>query len=146
VPVTSVTLPALPTIVPAARRIIRAIMDGTPRAHDAEVIASEMITGVILSPLGREFTLTLQTGPGQARVEVSETAMSGQRLPGHDCPDAEHGCWPLIMDGLADKWGTYSAMTPDGRGDTRGTWAEVAWHRAQGDPDRQGREAQAAEM
>jgi hypothetical protein len=75
VPVTSVTLPVLPAIVPAARRIVRAILDGAPRAYDAEVIASEMISGVILSPLGGKFTLTLQ--------------------------------WPLIMDVLADRWGTF---------------------------------------
>jgi hypothetical protein len=127
VSVTSVTLPVLPAIVPAARRMVRAIMDGAPRAHDVEVVASEMITCVLVRPLGDEFTLILRTETGRARVEVCEAATGGHRVPSHGCPDAEYVQWPQIMDALTDKWGTYGAMTPDGRAETRGTWAEIAW-------------------
>jgi hypothetical protein len=84
VPTTSVTLPALPAIVPAAGRIVRAIMDGTPRPHDAEVVASEMITCALMRPLGSEFTLTIQADPGCTRIKVSERLSAGAVRPATD--------------------------------------------------------------
>jgi hypothetical protein len=131
VPVTSVTLPALAAIVPAARRMVRAIMDGTPHAYDVEVIASEMITRTVLYPLSGELTLEIRTDPGYARIEVSDAAGSAERPTGHACPDAEHGQRWLIIDALAGRWVSYGTITPDGSSDKRGLWAEIAWQPSQ---------------
>ena len=74
---TAVTFPGLPAIVPSARRFVRGILEGSPRADDMELIAAELISNAILhSPSGEdggEFTVTVCTGDGWARVEVSDT-------------------------------------------------------------------------
>ena len=44
---TSVTFPGLPAIVPSARRFVRGILVGSPRAEDMELIVSELASNAI---------------------------------------------------------------------------------------------------
>jgi anti-sigma regulatory factor (Ser/Thr protein kinase) len=122
---TAVTFPGLPAIVPSARRFVRGILDDSPRADDMELIASELITNSILhTPSGGdggEFTVTVRTGPGWARIEVSDTG-TGHWYP-HDGArsDDEYGRGLAIIATLADKFG--HDATPGGQT----LWAEVHW-------------------
>ena len=121
---TSITYPGLPAIVPSARRFVRGVLAGSPRADDMELIASELITNSILhTPAGEggEFTVCIRTGTGWARIEVSDTG-TGQWHPRHDSrPDDEYGRGLAIIAALADKFGHDAAHS----GQT--LWAEINW-------------------
>ncbi|HEY3733351.1 MAG TPA: ATP-binding protein [Streptosporangiaceae bacterium] len=121
-----VTFPGLAAIVPSARRFVRGVLDGRPRAHDLELIASEMISNAIRhTPAGAPggtFTLTVQAGRRQARIEVSGPA-SGEWQHDRDagCPDDEDGRGLAIIAALADTFGHHA----DSAGQT--VWAQVTW-------------------
>ena len=128
-----VTFPGLPAIVPSARRFVRGLLEGSPRAGDMELIASELITNAILhSPAGAggEFTIRVRAGAGCARVEVNDPG-TGQWHPRPDSrPDDEYGRGLAIVAALADKFG--HDATPAGQT----LWAEVHWpDGASGQPD-----------
>jgi Histidine kinase-like ATPase domain len=80
----SVTFPGLPAIVPAARRYVRGVLEGTPRGDDVELIASEFIANAIRhTPSGDKggtFTVRISGGNGWTRIEVSD-AGTGQWHP-----------------------------------------------------------------
>jgi len=121
---TAVTFPGITAIVPAARRYVRGILEGTPRCDDLELIAAELISNAIRhTPAGQdggEFTVTVRRTPGWARVEVSDpgTGQWHSRSPGDE---AEYGRGLAIVAALADKFG-HDAGT---EGQT--AWAEVTW-------------------
>jgi anti-sigma regulatory factor (Ser/Thr protein kinase) len=122
---TSVTFPGLASIVPSARRFVRGILEGSPRADDLELIAAELISNAILhSPSGDdggEFTVTVRTGDGWVRVEVSDTGTGEWHPPDGADLDAEYGRGLAIIAALADKFGHDVSI----RGQT--VWAEIAW-------------------
>jgi anti-sigma regulatory factor (Ser/Thr protein kinase) len=123
---TAVTFPGLPAIVPSARRFVRGILEDTPRADDLELIAAELISNAILhTPSGEEggeFTVTVHTEPGWARVEVSDTGTGEwDAQPGEARSDDEYGRGMAIIAALADKFGHDVSAT----GQT--VWAEVGW-------------------
>ncbi len=122
---TSVTFPGLPAIVPSARRFVRGILAGSPRAEDMELIATELASNAIRhSPAGQdggEFTVTVRTGQGWARIEVSDTGTGEWNAPQSADLDAEYGRGLAIVAALADKLGhdiTASGQT---------VWAEAGW-------------------
>jgi anti-sigma regulatory factor (Ser/Thr protein kinase) len=54
---TSVTFPGLPAIVPSARRFVRGILAGTPRAEDMELFTAELAANAIRhTPSGQDKT------------------------------------------------------------------------------------------
>ena len=122
---TSVTFPGLPAIVPSARRFVRGILAGSPHTDDMELIAAELVSNAIRhTPSGQdggEFTLTVKTTPGWARVEVSDTGTGECRTPGGGSDDDEYGRGLAIVAALADKLGH------DVRASGQTVWAEVAW-------------------
>ena len=65
---TSVTFPGLPAIVPSARRFVRGILVGSPRADDMELITAELASNAIRhTPSGQdggEFTVNGAHGAG----------------------------------------------------------------------------------
>jgi anti-sigma regulatory factor (Ser/Thr protein kinase) len=121
---TSVTFPGLPAIVPSARRFVRGLLAGSPRADDMELIASELITNSILhTPAGEggEFTVSVRAETGWARIEVSDIG-TGQWHPRPDSrPEDEYGRGLAIVSALADKLGH------DASADGQTLWAEVFW-------------------
>jgi anti-sigma regulatory factor (Ser/Thr protein kinase) len=123
---TSVTFPGLTAIVPSARRFVHGILADSPRADDIEIIASELVTNAIRhTPAGEpdgEFTVTVRTGPGWARLEVHDTGSGEWNAdPDSGDPDAEYGRGLAIIAALADKFG----HTVDADGQI--VWAEVCW-------------------
>ncbi len=122
---TSVTFPGLPAIVPSARRFVRGILVGSPRADDMELIAAELTSNAIRhTPSGEdggEFTLTVRSEPGWARVEVTDSGTGGWTGPRDASGDDEYGRGLAIVAALADKLGH------DVRVGGQTVWAEVAW-------------------
>jgi anti-sigma regulatory factor (Ser/Thr protein kinase) len=124
---TSITFPGIPAIVPAARRFVRGILEGSPCHADCELIAGELISNAIRhTPAGDDggaFTVTIRTAPGWARIEVSDPG-TGQWHPlstDVDDDEAEYGRGLAIVGALAGKFG-HDAGTG---GQT--VWAEVTW-------------------
>lgn len=121
-----VTFPGLAAVVPSARRFVRGILADCPRAYDLELIACEMISNAIRhTPAGEPrgvFTLTIRTGPGRARIEVSGPS-SGEwhQDEGSGCPDDEDGRGLAIIAALADAFG----HDVDAIGQT--VWAQADW-------------------
>ncbi len=98
---TSVTFPGLPAIVPSARRFVRGILADSPRSGDIELVASELASNAIRhTPSGEpggEFTITIRTGPGWARIEVSDVGTDEWhpqpgKSPGQIRASPESGC------------------------------------------------------
>jgi anti-sigma regulatory factor (Ser/Thr protein kinase) len=122
---TSVTFPGLPVIVPSARRFVRGILAGSPRTDDMELITAELVSNAIRhTPSGRdggEFTLTVRTGSGWARLEVSDAGTGEWSGPRDASDDDEYGRGLAIVGALADKLGH------DVRADGQTVWAEVVW-------------------
>ena len=124
-PAFSVTLPGVAAVVPSARRLVRGILAGSPRADDLELITAELVSNAILhSPAGEEggeFTLTVRTVGDWARVEVRDTGTGKWNTPPDDDLDAEYGRGLAIIDALADKFGH------DGDANGQTVWAEICW-------------------
>ncbi len=123
---TSVTFPGLPAIVPSARRFVRGVLAGTPRADDMELIAAELASNAIRhTPSGYpggEFTITIRTGTGWARIDVSDIGTGEWHpQPGDSDPGAEYGRGLAIIVAVADKFGH------DVHAGGQTLWAEVAW-------------------
>lgn len=121
---TAVTFPGLPAIVPSARRFVRGLLEGSPRAVDMELIASELITNAIMhTPAGNggEFTVCVRTGEGWARVEVSDPCTGQWHARPAGRPDDEYGRGLAIVAALSDKFG--HDATPGGQT----LWAEAHW-------------------
>jgi anti-sigma regulatory factor (Ser/Thr protein kinase) len=111
--------------VPAARRLLRDILAGSPRAGDLELIAAELITNAIRhTPSGHDggtFTITIRSGPGRARIEVEDLG-SGQWHALSCDAFAEYGRGLTLVRALADDAGHDAAS-----GRRHRTWAEVTW-------------------
>lgn len=122
---TSVTFPGLPAIVPSVRRFVRGILASSPRADDMELITAELASNAIRhtpsGTSGGEFTLTMRTEPGWARVEVFDAGTGEWNGPREASDDDEYGRGLAIVVALADKLG--HDVRPDGQT----VWAEVLW-------------------
>ena len=121
----AVTFPGLPAILPSVRKLVRGILADSPCADDMELIAAELASNAIRhSPAGRgggEFTVTVRTGPGWARIEVSDTGTGEWNAPEAGDLDAEYGRGLAIVAALADKLG--HDITTGGQT----VWAEAGW-------------------
>jgi anti-sigma regulatory factor (Ser/Thr protein kinase) len=122
---TAVTFPGLPAIVPSVRKFVRGILADSPCADDMELIAAELAGNAIRhSPAGQdggEFTVTVRTGLGWARIEVSDSGTGEWCAPQGADLDAEYGRGLAIVAALADKLGH------DINADGQTVWAEVGW-------------------
>jgi len=123
----SVTLPGLPSMVPLARRAVRILMDGSPRADDAELIASEYAANAVRHTRscrdGGEIRIVVDRKPGWARIEVHDAGPLplGER---HQGEDGEYGRGLDVVREFADRWGQ------DHLGDGGLSWAELDWTEA----------------
>ncbi|MGW7351793.1 ATP-binding protein [Streptomyces sp. NPDC054784] len=94
----------------------------------AEVIVSELAANAALHGVlpGRGFRLTLLLSPGGDRLRIEVTDGCGERRPPEVVPpqppgdDAESGRGLILVDALAERWGT-EAYAPSGKT----VWAEV---------------------
>lgn len=90
-----------------------------PMAHIVADLAANAVTHGRVP--GRDFRLTLYVVGDTLRIEVTDTR--GERAPQaqHPAADAESGRGLLIVDALADRWGTSEGPAP-----RKTVWAEVA--------------------
>jgi hypothetical protein len=66
-----VTLPCLPSMVPVARRLARALLADCSRLDDAELVLGELYANAVRYGRG-EITVSVVTQPGWARLAVSD--------------------------------------------------------------------------
>ncbi|MER6426674.1 ATP-binding protein [Streptomyces sp900105245] len=96
----------------------------------AELAANAAVHGRVA---GRDFRLTLYAVAGTLRIEVTDTR--GDRLPrpALPAPDAEGGRGLLLVEALADRWGTAPGPPP-----RKTVWAEVSCAPAPREPGPRG--------
>jgi anti-sigma regulatory factor (Ser/Thr protein kinase) len=84
----------------------------------AELATNAATHGLILC---RDFRLTVNVIADTLRIEVTDT--SGDHLPRtqHPAPDSESGRGLVLVDALADRWGTSTGPRP-----RKTVWAELA--------------------
>jgi serine/threonine-protein kinase RsbW len=114
----AITLPALPSMVSVARHAVAAILGGASVADDATRIVSELATNAILhagDENGCAFVLNIVEMEGVLRLAV----LASSRAPKWRGRDGDFGRGLVIVDALADKWGT------DVHEDGVTWWAEV---------------------
>jgi hypothetical protein len=121
----SITFPGTLTSVSAARGFLRGVLPASPRLDDLVLIVSELVTNAIRhTPSGQpggSLTLTVEYGPGHARIEVRDLGTEHWRPLACD-PFAEYGRGLLLVVALADGSG-HDAIP----GERQRTWAEVTW-------------------
>jgi anti-sigma regulatory factor (Ser/Thr protein kinase) len=120
-------LPAVPYVVPEARRQVRAAIRYWHLPVDSEVAAllvSELVTNAVLhdgvrSAVGGDedtITLTIVSAEGELRVDVYDSSPDLPVLNGDGIPpaEAEHGRGLVLVDSLSTDWGSYCAGTGKG--------------------------------
>jgi serine/threonine-protein kinase RsbW len=129
-------LPGTPESVGAARRMARQLLgDRHPAAETVQLVVSELVTNAIVHTKsgapGGTVTVALCPGLGGVLVQVRDDGgPSEPRLtsvtadPGSG---AEQGYGLLLVDALADRWGSISS--PDGRI----TWCRIGLQKPQND-------------
>ena len=134
-PVLSV-LPGTPESASAARRMARQLLgEGHPAAETVQLVVSELVTNAIVhsksGAAGGTVTVALCPGPSGVLVQVRDDGgPSEPRLTDvtRDTGNgAERGYGLLLVDALAERWGTISS--PDGRI----TWCRVGGQQFQAD-------------
>jgi anti-sigma regulatory factor (Ser/Thr protein kinase) len=125
VAVTSVRYPGVPASVPVARHLLRAVLAGSPRLDDLELVVAELMTNAIRhTPSGGpggSFTMTIRHTPRWARLEITDSG-DGQWLVPPGDGTAEDGRGLVIVTMLADRFGRQADA-----GRSQVTWAEAAW-------------------
>jgi len=122
----SQTYPGLPSMVPAIRAFIAALLDGSPRREDAAVIVSELATNSLRhTPSGDpdgQIWVAVSITTGWARIAVTDQGGGGwERAMGHAGEDEETGRGLEIVEALANKFG--HDITEAGQT----VWAELTW-------------------
>ena len=119
-------LPGTPESVSAARQVARELLgDEHPAIETTMLLVSELVTNSVLhsrsgEPDGR-VTVVLCTGPAGILIQVSDDGgPSEPHVSAVRADDAEHGYGLLLVDALADRWG--SICSPEGRV----TWCRVS--------------------
>ncbi|HXZ64149.1 MAG TPA: ATP-binding protein [Streptosporangiaceae bacterium] len=122
-------LPGAPESATVARRLAQELLgDGHPAADTAMLLVSELVTNSVLHSQSRRpgatVTVALCAGPSSVLIQVRDDGgPSEPRLlttKGPAAAGAEHGYGLLLVDALAETWGTLS--TTGGRV----TWCRLA--------------------
>lgn len=127
----TISIPGLPSMVPAARTFVRAFLGSHPLAGDAELVASEYVTNAIRHSTSGEgggvIHVTVVATARTVRIEVTDhgragpagdtattkTAPAPAPAPKQNDPadDDENGRGLLIVDYLAARWGHFGLAT-----------------------------------
>ncbi|MGW4563576.1 ATP-binding protein [Streptomyces sp. NPDC004561] len=119
-------LPALPTAVGTARRVVRDLLTAwsVPDAvrDDAVLVTSELVTNALVHAAGRRISCRLRGAAGRVRIEV-EDEEAGPALPvvRRPRPDDQHGRGLFLVEALSLDWGV---VVLPGR-PARVVWAEL---------------------
>jgi anti-sigma regulatory factor (Ser/Thr protein kinase) len=124
-------LPGIPESATAARRLTRQLLgDRHPVADTAMLLVSELVTNSVMHSRsqrpGGTVTVAICAGATSVLIQVrddggpSEPQLPAARGGAEHASDAEHGYGLLLIDALAETWGT--SATTDGRV----TWCRLA--------------------
>jgi anti-sigma regulatory factor (Ser/Thr protein kinase) len=124
-------LPGVPESATAARRLTRQLLgDDHPVADTAMLLMSELVTNSVMHSRSRRpggtVTVALCAGPASVLIQVRDDGGPFEpQLPAapgtpEGASGAEHGYGLLLVDALAETWGT--SATTDGRV----TWCRLA--------------------
>lgn len=122
----SQTYPGIQSMVPAIRAFVRAMLDGSPRQEDAELIATELGTNSLRhtpSGAGGQVRLDISVLHGYARIAVTDEGAGGweNNTLSETDEEEESGRGLQIVVALADKVG--HEVTDSGQT----VWAELHW-------------------
>jgi len=106
----SLTLPARPEQVSAARRFVAgAIGDDHPRADAALLLTSELATNAVLHSRSRlpggTVTVAVAQDASSVLVTVTDDGSEAGRPALSPCQEGEHGNGLLLVESLSDSWG-----------------------------------------
>ncbi|SEE18334.1 Anti-sigma regulatory factor (Ser/Thr protein kinase) [Streptomyces misionensis] len=125
----SFDLPARPTAVGSARRVVRELLTawGIPQdvRDDALLVTSELVTNALVHAGGDRIACRLDGTADRIRVEVEDEAGDEDVALPVACrpgPDDQHGRGLLLVEALSRGWGV---TFPPGR-PARVVWAELA--------------------
>lgn len=119
-------LPGTPQSVGAARLIARQLLgDEHPATETAVLLLSELVTNSVMHSKsgepGGSVTVALCSGPAGILIQVRDDGgPSEPRVTELSADGAEHGYGLLLVDMLAERWGTI--CSPEGRI----TWCRVS--------------------
>jgi anti-sigma regulatory factor (Ser/Thr protein kinase) len=119
-------VPALVKAVPPARRRVRDVAQGLNLALDDDMLASiELLAGEVIANAVRHTkgscAVCLRWTGTRLRVEVTDIDKAGTKLLARVAsPDDENGRGLLLVEAMADAWGTF----PERAGKT--TWFEIS--------------------
>ncbi|WP_329573166.1 ATP-binding protein [Streptomyces sp. NBC_01361] len=122
----TIRLSATPRGARLARRLtVQQLLDWARPFEKAEHLVAELANNAITHGRvpGRDFRLTLKlTSTNTLRIEVTDTRgdSTPPPLPQHPPLDAESGRGLVLIDALADHWGTTLGPMP-----TKSVWAEL---------------------
>jgi Histidine kinase-like ATPase domain len=120
-PVWQGTLPGTAESVALARRFVRAVLPGCPRAEDLALAATELAANAVRWSAAGEsgtFTVTVRSAPRRARVEVTDPGPATR-------PAGPGNGWGLgIVAAVTDQHGTCHGPR------ARTSWAEATWAEA----------------
>jgi anti-sigma regulatory factor (Ser/Thr protein kinase) len=127
-------LPGVPESATAARRLTRQLLgEDHPVADTAMLLMSELVTNSVMHSRSRRpgGTVTVAICAGRTSVLIQvrddggpfEPQLAATRDMAEGAPGAEHGYGLLLVDALAETWGT--SATTDGRV----TWCRLAVER-----------------
>ncbi len=121
------TLPATSDGVLAARHFARAMAAASPRIHDVELVVCELALCAIRGSVDGEFALTAMRHRDRGWLYVAATRAEAAWFCSQDS-ELAHGYGLMIVDGLADRWGSYGVRDADcSSSGTATTWAELSW-------------------
>lgn len=103
------------------RAVSRAFLNGrglTGLTDTVELLVSEMAANAVEHSHGDRVTLSLTCEDGQVRLDVTGGGAQDRPRLRHPGPDEESGRGLLIVDSLAEEWGTSD--------DGQTTWCTVA--------------------
>ncbi|MFF1359333.1 ATP-binding protein [Streptomyces sp. NPDC058297] len=123
----TIRLSATPRGARLARRLaVKQLIDWARPFEAAEQLTAELANNAITHGRvpSRDFRLTLKlTPPNTLRIEVADArgdSAPPPPLPQHPPLDAESGRGLVLINALADRWGTTLGPTP-----TKSVWAEL---------------------
>jgi len=99
----------------------------SPRIHDVELVACELALCAARDSADGEFKLTAVRHRFRGWLHMEAVRAEGKRAGDAD-GEIAYGYGLMIVDSLADRWGSYSVRDADGsRARTATTWAELSW-------------------
>ncbi|MGW2741118.1 ATP-binding protein [Streptomyces sp. NPDC001450] len=125
-PTAAFELPALPTAVGTARRVLRDLLTAwgvaEPTRDDAVLVTSELVTNALVHVAGERIVCRVRGTADRVRLEVEDQNRGAARPVQRQCgPGDQNGRGLLLVDALSADWGV--TLAPDRP--ARIVWADL---------------------